>query len=158
MQNTIDFEFTTDQLKQLDDAIAVMETLTRDFNVLTAEEKGEVVKAPDNSDGWMQDMTTRVEQNLSKLRRDFTSEPLLRDIKLATDIAPRQLRIQRILDRLESARFKARSDGFANCLDARRQLRAAKVAGVDDDLSEGLRRFFSRADRSDTAPTSPPAS
>jgi len=62
-----------------------------------------------------------------------------------------------VLDRLESAQFLARSDAFSALLGVRRALKDAGVAGVDDNLSDGLKRFFTRSSKSEpTPPTTPP--
>src|SRR5882672_6053831 len=45
---------------------------------------------------------------------------------------------QRNVERLESAVFLANSDAFAALLGVRRQLKDSGVAGVDDNLSDGL--------------------
>jgi hypothetical protein len=51
------------------------------------------------------------------------------------------------MDRMESGKFMARSDAFAVLLGVRRQLKDSDVAGIDDDLSDGLSRFFSRTSK-----------
>jgi hypothetical protein len=41
-------------------------------------------------------------------------------------------------------------------LGVRRQLKESAVAGVDDNLSDGLKRFFSRHGGDKAAPVTPP--
>ena len=145
MQNKIDIQLTDDELTQLDAALTALEGLLARFPVLSAEEKAGLVKAPDGADGWMGNMLTRAEQNLAKLPRDFEPATARRDLALDTTLAPRHLRLNRLADRLEGARFLARSDLFSALLGARRSLREGGVAGVDDNLSDGLQRFFNRS-------------
>ena len=146
-QNEIDIALTPAQLTQLDEALTGLETLAGAFPVLSADEKAALVKAPEGADGWMAGMLTRANQNLGRLPRDFDPAAVQKDLDLDAMLAPRQLRLARVLDRLECARFLARSDAFAELLGARRILRDSGVAGVDDNLSEGLQRFFSRSNK-----------
>ena len=152
MQNEIDKQFTDAQLKAIDDALTVLETTLADLPVLSGDDKAAHVKAPDGALGWMQQMVTRSQQNLGKLSRDYDPALVQRDLDLVALIGPRQLRAQRIVDRLDGATFLANSDAFAACLGVRRQLKDSGVAGVDDNLSDGLKRFFNRTNRA-TPPT-----
>lgn len=154
-QNEIDKEFTTEELAALDAAIAALETITQSFPVLTAAEKSAHVRPPDGAGDWMLNMAVRADQNLGKMPRDYDPARVRRDLSLDSQIEPRQLRLQRVMDRLESARFLAKSDSFSALLGVRRTLKDAGVTGVDDNLSDGLRRFFSRS--SGQKPTPPPA-
>ena len=152
MQNEIDKQFTDAQLKTIDDALTALETATADLPVLSGEDKATHVKAPDGAQGWMEQMLTRSQQNLGKLARDYDPALVQHDLTRVSTLAPRLLRAQRIVDRLESGSFLANSDAFAGLLGVRRQLKDAGVAGVDDNLSDGLQRFFNRSHRS-AAPT-----
>jgi hypothetical protein len=143
-QNQIDREFSTEELNDLDAAITRLEQLTTDLPSLNAEDKAGLVKPPEGAGDWMHSMTTRAEQNLNKLPRELDPTTIRRDLKLEETLATRELRVARVLDRIACARFLARSDAFAALLGVRRRLKDAGVAGVDDDLSDGLRRFFSR--------------
>jgi len=157
MQNEINKQFTDAELKAIDDALTVLETTLADLPVLSGEDKAAHVKAPDGARGWMQQMVTRSQQNLNKLSRDYDPALVQRDLDLAGTIEPRQLRAQRIVDRLESGVFLANSDAFAALLGVRRQLKDSGVAGVDDNLSDGLQRFFNRTNRTQTpAPAATP--
>lgn len=144
-QNEIDKEFTAPQLAEIDTALDKLEQLTADLPVLSAAEKAGLVKPPDGAGGWMQGMALRAQQNLGKLSREYDPARVRKDLDLDAAIEPRELRLARLLDRFGGGRFLARSDAFAALLGARRQLREAGVSGVDDDLSDGLRRFFSRS-------------
>ncbi len=156
-QDDINLELTPEQLAQFDAALDTLETLSALFPVVSTEEKARHVKPPDGAGDWMSDMATRAEQNIGKLARDYDPAEVARDLKLDADLAPRQLRLQRILDHVGGARFLAGSDAFSALLSVRRQLRGAGVAGVDDNLSDGLARFFSRSSKAETAnPTPPP--
>lgn len=150
MQNEIDKQFTDAELKAMDDALTVLETTLADLPVLSGADKSAHVKAPDGARGWMQQMATRSHQNLNKLSRDYDPALVQRDLDLTVIIEPRQLRAQRIVDRLESAVFLANSDAFGALLGVRRQLKDSGVAGVDDNLSDGLQRFFNRTNRAAT--------
>jgi hypothetical protein len=157
LQNTIDKEFTADELKKLDDALTVLEEVTKDFPVLTPKEKARRVKAPDNSQGWRGNMAVRAEQNLDSLPRSFDLAKVKRDLKLETDLEPRDLRLRRIVDRIDSAAFLAASDSFSASLFIRRQLKSLGVAGVDDGMDEGLESFFKRGGEDEAPPPVPPA-
>jgi|GEM_PF-1916164 len=156
LQDTIDKEFTEDEPKKLDDALVALEELTKDFKVLSPKDKSRLVKAPDDSYGWRANMRVRAEQNLDSLPRKFNLAKMTRDLKLETELEPRELRLSRILDRLESAAFMAASDSFSASLLVRRQLKSLGVAGVDDGMDEGLGSFFKRSGEDDEA-TPPPA-
>lgn len=156
MQDEINKEYTPEQLSQLDTLIEDLEAFTADLPVLSAEEKAGLVKAPDNSGSWMRNMLFRSQQNLNKLSRAYQPETVERDLKLDRDIEPRAIRLQRVLDRFGSTQFLARSDAFSALLGVRRGLKDAGVAGVDDDLSEGLQRFFSRTAKPKPTPGTPP--
>lgn len=154
IQDTIDKEFTADELKKLDDALTALEEVTQDFKVLSAKDKARLVKAPDDSYGWRGNMAVRAEQNLDSLPRKFDLAKMTRDLKLETDLEPRELRLRRILDRIDSATLLAASDSFSASLLVRRQLKSLGVAGVDDGMDEGLESFFKRSGEDD-APTTP---
>jgi len=145
MQNEIDKQFTPEQLKAMDDALTVLETTLTDLPVLAAADKAGLVKAPDNSRGWMEGMVVRAQQNLDKLPRNFDPALMQKDLGFSSDVAPRLLRAQRVVDRLTSGTFQADSDSFAAALEIRRHLKDAGVSGVDDNLSDGLQRFFNRS-------------
>ena len=159
MQNEIDKQFTAEQLAAVDAALTVLETFTLDWPVLSGEEKASLVKAPDDGRGWMEGMLVLAEQNLNELPRNFDPALVHHDLDLTPVLLPRQIRLQRVADRLGSALFMANSDAFAALLGVRRRLKDAGLAGVDDNLSEGLARFFNRESRSQppTPPTPPPA-
>ena len=144
MQNEIDKKFTDAELKVIDDALTGLETTLADLPVLSAEDKASHVKAPDNSRGWLEGMVTRAQQNLDKLPRNFDPALMQKDLDFSADVAPRLLRAQRIVDRLTGGTFLADSDAFAAALEIRRHLKDAGVAGVDDNLNDGLQRFFNR--------------
>lgn len=120
--------------------------------MLSGSDKAGLVKPPEGADGWMTDMVTRASQNLGRLPRDFDPASVQKDLDLDVTLAPRQLRLSRVLDRIEGARFLARSDAFAELLGVRRTLKDSGVAGVDDNLSDGLQRFFNRTNKG-TTPT-----
>ena len=145
LQNTIDKAHSPEQLKAYDEALTIIETLTADFPVLSATEKARRVKAPEGSVEWRNNMLVRAEQNLDKMPRSFDAEKVKRDLKLEADLEPRKLRLERLVDRLESAILMAASDSFSSGLFVRRQLRSLGVAGVDDGLDDGLRTFFKRS-------------
>lgn len=154
MQNQIDKKFAAEELNAIDAALAALEVATADLPVLSGEDKAGYVKAPDGARGWMEQMVTRSQQNLGRLSREYDPATVQRDLGLVTDVEPRRLRAKRIVDRLESAIFLANSDAFSVLLGVRRQLKDVGVAGVDDDLSEGLERFFNRT--SHATPAVPP--
>lgn len=151
-QNDIDKTFTEQELADFDAALTKLEAVTQDLPVLTGADKAAHVRPPDGAGDWVQGMLTRAQQNLNKLSRDFDPALVQRDLDLIGAIDPRLLRLQRVVDRLAGARFLAGSDSFAVMLGARRQLKDSGVAGVDDNLSEGLQRFFSRASHAQPAP------
>ncbi|MEI7534769.1 MAG: hypothetical protein WCK57_10415 [Verrucomicrobiae bacterium] len=155
MQNEIDKKFTDAELKAVDDALTVLETTLTDLPVLSADDKAAHVKAPDNSRGWMEGMVIRAQQNLGKLPRDFDPALMQKDLDFTAAVAPRLLRAQRIVDRFTGGTFLADSDTFAAALEVRRQLKDSGVAGVDDNLSDGLQRFFNRSKSAAPAPTTP---
>ncbi len=154
MQNEIDKQFTTEQLTALDGALTVLEILTQDLPVLSGDDKAALVKAPDDARGRMEGMLVLAQQNLPELARNFEPALVQRDLDLTATLDPRRLRAQRITDRLVSAMFLANSDAFAVLLGVRRQLKDAGLAGVDDNLSEGLQRFFNR--QAKVSPPTPP--
>ena len=152
-QNEIDIALTPEQITQLDTALVSLETLAAAFPVLSADDKASLVKPPETADGWMVGMLTRAQQNLGRLPRDFDPATVQKDLDLNAALAPFELRLARVLDRIGSARFLSRSDAFAELLGVRRALKDSGMAGVDDDLSEGLRRFFNRSNKVAPAPT-----
>ena len=155
-QNEIDMQYTAEQLTQFDAALTTLETLTATIPVLATDEKNGLVKPPENADGWMTGMLTRAEQNLARLPRDFEPASVQRDLDLAAALAPRELRLARVMDRIGSARYAARSDAFAALLGVRRTLKDSGLAGVDDNLSHGLQRFFGRTGTASAKPATPP--
>lgn len=155
MQNEIDKQFTTEQLTALDAALTVLETATADLPVLSTDDKASHVKAPDNSRGWLEQMVTRAQQNLDKLPCNFDPTLMQRDLAFSAAVGPRLLRAQRVVDRLMGGTFLADSDAFAAGLEIRRHLKDAGVAGVDDNLSDGLQRFFNRSSRPPAPSPSP---
>ncbi len=156
MQNEIDKQFTPEELKTMDDALTVLENTIAGLPVLSGDDKATHVKAPDNSRGWMEGMVVRAQQNLAKLPRDFDPALMQKDLDFTGTVAPRLLRAQRIVDRLTGGTFLADSDTFAAALEIRRHLKDAGVAGVDDNLSDGLQRFFNRSNAK-PAPAATPA-
>ena len=155
-QNEIDIALTAEQLTAFDTLLTGLEAATAAFPTLAPAEKLTHVKPPETADGWMTGLLTRAEQNLQRLPRDLDPVGIRRDLTLAFDLGPRQLRVARVLDRLDSARFLARSDAFAELLSVRRALKEAGLTGVDDNLDDGLQRFFNRGSKS-TPPTPAPA-
>jgi hypothetical protein len=155
-QNTIDKEFTPEQLAALDAALDTLEGLTADVTVLDAAGKARLPKPPEGGGDWVDNMFIRAQQNLHLLSRSFDPAAVQRDIALESVLLPRQLRLQRVCDKFDSTRLRGRSDAFRAMLDARRQLLDAGVAGVDDNLSEGLQRYFSRQP-AEAPPTPKPA-
>lgn len=153
-QNDIDIELTDTELATLEAAIVVIEQFAARFPIVTAHDKKNHVKAPDGSGDWMDNMLTVADQNNDVLPRNYSPDPIRRDIKLDKVLAPLELRLQRALERLDGARFLARSDAFAALLGVRRKLKEAGVSGVDGNLNEGLRRFFGRESKDDATPTS----
>lgn len=151
-QNEIDITLTPEQLTLLDTTLTALETATAAFPVLSPETKSGLVKPPDAAEAWMAGMLIRAQQNLGRLPRDFDPALVQKDLDLSATLSPFELRLARVLDRVNSARFLARSDAFAELLGVRRALKDSGVAGVDDDLSEGLGRFFSRSNRVAPAP------
>ncbi len=151
-QNEIDITLTPEQLTQLDTALSGLEALTQVFPTLSPEEKAGLVKPPETADGWMNGMLIRAQQNLGRLPRDFDPAAVKKDLDLAAVISPFELRLSRVIDRLGNARFLARSDSFAQLLGVRRALKDAGLTGVDDDLDEGLKRFFNRSGKAATTP------
>ncbi len=151
MQNEISKEYSAQQVADFESFISGLERLTADLPVLSSEDKNSFVKTPENASDWMNNMLIRSRQNLPHLPRSFDPDGVAQDLRLNEVISPFLLRLQRVSDRLHSAQFLARSDAFSALLSARRALKDAQVAGVDDDLSEGLRRFFTRGAKA--APT-----
>ncbi len=154
MQNEIDKVFTAEQLTALDAALTALEGQVAEFPVLSGDEKATFVKPPDDGRGWMENMVVLSQQNLTVLPRNYDPALVQRDLDLTATLDPRRLRAQRITDRLVSAMFLANSDAFAVLLGVRRQLKDAGLAGVDDNLSEGLQRFFNR--QAKVSPPTPP--
>ncbi len=152
MQNEINKTYSAEQLQTLDTLIDGLEQFTADFEPARNKDKSEYVKAPDGSGDWMQNMLTRSEQNIDKLPRSYDPELVKRDLQLSADLESRILRVERILERLVAGQFMARSDAFSALLGVRRTLKHAGVAGVDDNLSDGLKRFFTRISKSDDIP------
>lgn len=153
MQNEIDKQFTAEQLTAIDNALMALETATADLKVLSGDDKAGLVKAPDGARGWLENMVVRAQQNLNKLPRDFDPALMQRDLDFSAAVGPRLLRIQRITDKLVSSTFQADSDSFAAGLEIRRHLKDAGVTGTDDNLSDGLQRFFNRSNRTATTTT-----
>ncbi len=149
-QNKIDIQLTETELATLETAIVVIEQFAARFAPVTGAEKRNLVKAPDGSGDWIENMLTLADQNNDVLPRNFSADPIRRDIKLDKVLAPLELRLQRALERIDGARFLARSDAFAALLGVRRKLKEAGVSGVDANLNEGLRRFFGRESKDDT--------
>ena len=145
MQNQIEMEFTHQQIADFDAALDKLDGLTADLPVLSGQDKSGLVKPPDGAGDWMDGMAIRAQQNLNKLSREYEPARVQKDLTLNRVLDPRALRLERVLDRINGGRFLARSDAFAALLGARRQLKDAGVAGVDDNLSDGLRRFFTRS-------------
>ena len=143
-QNEIDIALTETDLAPVLAALATLETFVAAFPSLTAEDKQGLVRVPESADGWMANMLTRSEQNLGKLPRDFDPAHVRRDLALHQALSPLLLRLHRIGERVETAAFLARSDAFASLLAVRRRLKDAELPGIDDDLNDGLRRFFRR--------------
>lgn len=152
MQNEIDKTFTQQELSDFDASLTKLEALTQDLPVLTGDDKATHVRPPDGAGDWVGNMLTRAQQNLNKLSREFDPAVVQRDLDLIDALDPRILRLQRVMDRLNSARFLAGSDTFAVMLGVRRQLKDSGVAGVDDNLSDGLQRFFTRTSHAQPAP------
>ena len=144
IQNEIDMELTEAQLTPVLAALETLETFAAAFPSLSTEDKLALVRAPETADGWMSNMLTRAEQNLAKLPRELDPAAVRRDLTLYDTLTPLLLRMERVRDKVENATFLARSDAFAVLLSVRRLLKEADMAGVDDDLSDGLRRFFRR--------------
>jgi hypothetical protein len=144
IQNEIDKTYTEQQLKDFNDALIKLEGLTADLPILSGDEKSQHVRPPEGAGDWMRDIATRAQQNINKLSREYDPALLQRDLAYIDTTEPLILRLQRIIDRLKSGTFLANSDAFSVSLDARRQLKNAGVHGNDDNLNEGLKRFFSR--------------
>lgn len=144
IQNEIDVTITEAGLTPVLAALATLETFVATFPSLTTEEKRTLMRVPETADGWMANMLARAEQNLGKLPRELDLETISRDLALQQTLTPIILRFQRVSERLETAAFLARNDAFATLLAVRRQLKDADLPGIDDDLDDGLRRFFRR--------------
>jgi hypothetical protein len=61
----------------------------------------------------MNNLPARSEQNIDKLAHSYDPALVKRDLKLITDLDARMLRLQRVLDKLESAQILVRSDAFS---------------------------------------------
>ncbi|MFZ4767495.1 MAG: hypothetical protein ACOYMN_21295, partial [Roseimicrobium sp.] len=83
---------------------------------------------------------------------DFDPAPIQRDLKLRDGLMARSPRIDKIAQAWSNGIFFASSDTFSAGLDIRAQLTDADVAGVDDNLDDGLQRFFSRSPRKKAEP------
>lgn len=152
MQNEINLTLTPAQLQTVDDSLTALENTLQALTVLTPEEKNAHVKAPENSRDWMNNMLARAEQNLQHLPRDFDSALVQTDLNLMDALASRLLRLHRLADQVESSVFLAGSEAFADLLEVRRRLQDANVAGVDDNLNEGMQRFFNCPKRTKAKP------
>ena len=153
MQNEINIVLTPAQLQAIDDLLTALETATALFpkNV----DKAQYVKAPDDSRGWMEGMLNRAQQNLNAMPRDFDPALIQNDLNLSAALNPRILRLQRITQHFTDATFLADSDAFSDLLEARRRLQDAGVSGVDDNLNDGMNRFFNRSKRAKPTPPTP---
>lgn len=154
-QNRIDKEYTAAQLTAVDAAIQALETQFEDLLVRTAAEKSHAAKPPDGSGDWTANMLVRANQNLDKMPQSFDAAAIERDIALPGALEPCKLRLQRLVDKLTSAQFDARSDAFTAGLKIRETLQRSGVAGVDDNLNEGMKRYFSRSKAAAPEPAKP---
>ena len=154
MQNEINLVLTPAQLQAIDDLLTSLETIVAPFP--QPDDKATYAKPPEDGRGWMENMLTRVEQNLNIMPRDLDPALIQNDLNLSAALNPRILRLQRITGRFNDATFLADSDAFSDLLEARRRLQDAGVSGVDDNLNEGMARFFNRPKRGKSTPTTPP--
>lgn len=153
MQNKINLTPTPAQLQAIDDALTALETAVQAFPTLSTADKSSLVKPPEDARGWLEGMLARAQQNLNHLPRDFDPALVQNDLSLPATLNPRILRLERVVERMGNAVFLANSDAFADLLEVRRRLMDAKVTGVDDNLNDGMSRFFNRPKR--TKPTTP---
>ena len=154
MQNYNKIVFTPAQLQAFDDLLTPLEALVAPFPV-PENEKSTYSKPPEDAKAWMENMLIRVQQNLNLMPRDYDPNVIQNSLKFSSDVAPRVLRLQRILGRITDADFLAHSDAFKNLLDGRSQLQKGGVTGVDDNLSEGMAHYFNRSKH--TKPPQPKA-
>lgn len=152
MQNEINLVLSPAQLQALDDALLTLENFSQTLPNPTPADKAALVKPPGDALGWITGMLTRAQQNLDRLPRDFDPALVQHDLDLVAALAPRQLRLDRLKQRIDDAVVLANSDAFADMLEVRRRLMDAKVSGVDDNLDEGMARFFKRPKRTKTPP------
>ena len=109
-QNLVSLDLSADDLAAMDQAIATLETLTKPFITLSADDKSGLVKMGDKSVAFCQQTVLVLEQNTEILPQSFDYTEMEDDLAAYAALQGRVLRIREVLAKMDDTQTALGSD------------------------------------------------
>ena len=109
-QNLVSLDISADDLAAMDQAIATLETLTKPFITLSADDKSGLVKMGDKSVAFCQQTVQVLDQNKDILPPTFDFEEMGDDLAAYAALQSRVLRIREVLAKMDDTQTALGSD------------------------------------------------
>ena len=109
-QNLVSLDISADDLAAMDQAIATLETLTKPFITLSADDKSGLVKMGDKSVAFCQQTVQVLDQNKDILPPTFDFEEMEDDLAAYAALQSRVLRIREVLAKMDDTQTALGSD------------------------------------------------
>ncbi|WP_298597380.1 hypothetical protein [Zoogloea sp.] len=109
-QNLVSLDLSADDLAAMDQAIATLETLTKPFITLSADDKSGLVKMGDKSVAFCQQTVLVLEQNKEILPQSFDYTEMEDDLAAYAALQGRVLRIREVLAKMDDTQTALGSD------------------------------------------------
>ena len=109
-QNLVSLDISADDLAAMDQAIATLETLTKPFITLSADDNSGLVKMGDKSVAFCQQTVQVLDQNKDILPPTFDFEEMGDDLAAYAALQSRVLRIREVLAKMDDTQTALGSD------------------------------------------------
>ena len=132
-QNLVSLDISADDLAAMDQAIATLETLTKPFITLSADDKSGLVKMGDKSVAFCQQTVQVLDQNKDILPPTFDFEEMGDDLAAYAALQSRVLRIREVLAKMDDTQTALGSDVMVAASEGYARM---KLFGKAEGLSE----------------------
>jgi hypothetical protein len=109
-QNLVSLDLSADEIAAMDQAISALETLTKPFITLSADDKNALVKMGDKSVAFCQQTALVLAQNKDALPPSFDYSEMEDDLAAYAALQSRVLRIREVLAKLDDTQMALGSD------------------------------------------------
>ena len=109
-QNLVSLDIRADEIAAMDQAISALETLTKPFITLSADDKNALVKMGDKSVAFCQQTALVLAQNKDALPPSFDYSEMEDDLAAYAALQSRVLRIREVLAKLDDTQMALGSD------------------------------------------------